>query len=188
MRPASSRQRTSDQRRGATTEVWSLLTVLPTLLLLGACADCTRDPRQAGFFCGVSNLATGTYKEDTAQLEREAVSAERQVAELRADNARLDQEIRSLAAEERSLRQRQRKLNDQLAASIRRVEDLKRRQRGAPAELATLERRVAELTERQRELARAPVEQVSQADIARLEQENAELRKLIDRLLAATPS
>jgi septal ring factor EnvC (AmiA/AmiB activator) len=160
---------------------------LAAALVLGGCSTCPRDPNQAGFFCGINNLATGVYREDTARLSDEADAAERQAASLRADRDRLQAEIAQLSGEERALRERQLRLNDELATQMDRVAELRRRQGADRARLAALDRQIADLGQRQRAVSAAPAAATDPATLRRLEAENQALQRQIDEIYQTLP-
>jgi chromosome segregation ATPase len=165
----------------------SVAAALAAALLLGGCSACPRDPNQAGFFCGVNNLATGVYREDTARLGSEADMAEQQAASLRADRDRLQAEIAQLSGEERTLRERQLRLNDELAAQIARTAELRRRQGADRTRLAALERQIADLEQRQRAMKAAPAAATDPAALRKLEAENQVLQRQIDEIYQTLP-
>src|SRR5947209_7289137 len=82
------------------------LTILPLPFI--SCSACSGDPRQAGFFCGVSNIATGTYEKRQIELSREASQAEI-VAGMR------QRELHSLQRQEAAASQEQSRLKKDLA-------------------------------------------------------------------------
>ena len=95
-------------------------------IVLSGCASCPRDPDQAGFVCGTSNIIGGVYEEDEAALEAELAAAEARAAELEAEVARLEAQKRTLSAERQAATSRLQQANLQLAASIERLAELSR--------------------------------------------------------------
>src|SRR3954470_3736657 len=88
------------------------------LLLLPSCSGCSDDPTQAGFFCGVRNIASGTYERRQAELSHEAALTESYASSQQAH-------IRGLHKEETALTAEQARLQGSLAALQR---DTKREQ------------------------------------------------------------
>ena len=124
--------------------------------LLGACATST-DPREGGFFGGVSGLNTGAYEQRVR--DREA-----NLAQLRETQRSLNEETRALESEKSAVyqrveadRARVRKLNTDIAALDKRVSALGSQQ-GAD------QKRVKELQTRLDDLKRKSAQQGSALD------------------------
>jgi chromosome segregation ATPase len=150
---------------------------------LAACANCTRDPSQAGLGCGVVNLASGVYADDEAALRAELAAAEERATMLRLEADRLAAQQASLDGERRQLAARMERLNGELATSIQELDRLSGAQSVDRQRLAELRAREAALSERQLGVSRAG--DVTPAELQALEAQNARLREEIEALLGA---
>jgi hypothetical protein len=143
-------------------------------LLLAACADCSQDPSQAGFFCGVQNIASGTYERRQQALQLQAAQAEtiasnqgetlqrlqRQEADVEAQHYRLQSSLASLRAQ---LTGEQRQLSH---AALQRETDQQT--------LAELDKQLRDLEARRTALSRSG--SVTPEEIAAIERDNQRLR------------
>jgi hypothetical protein len=68
-------------------------------LFLVSCSGCSDDPTQAGFFCGVRNITTGTYERRQTTLTNEAIETEGVAQSQQAQLANLQQQETNLNAE-----------------------------------------------------------------------------------------
>jgi len=150
---------------------------------LAACADCPRDPTQAGLRCGVANIATGVYADDEAALRSELAAASERATLLRLEAERLTADQASLDGERRALASRMARLNSELAGSIQDLDRLSADQEIDRQRLAQLREREATLSQRQ--LAVSRTDTVSEAELTALEAQNARLRAEIENLLSA---
>jgi chromosome segregation ATPase len=155
------------------------LALLPMPLL--SCSACSGDPRQAGFFCGVSNIATGTYEKRQQELTREASQTE-MIAGMR------QQELHSLQLKEAALSQEQSRLKKDLAtlhASLLREQAmLKSAAVARDTDLQRLNEVLSQLQDLQEEweqLSRDP--KVTEGKVADLTQKNEEVDKEIDEII-----
>ncbi|WP_298376989.1 hypothetical protein [Azospirillum sp.] len=170
--------------RSTSTRVLRLGAMVFLAATLAGCANCTRDPRQAGFGCGVANLAGGVYQEDTIKLQAEADAAQARAQNLAAENDRLRAEMGSLNQQQRRLNTQLIAANDQLAQSHARLQLLRNQRDVDRGRLTDLENQLANLQDRQRELIRrrgnagdAAEAARIEAEIKRVEAENAKLKK-----------
>jgi len=150
---------------------------------LAACADCPRDPNQAGLRCGVANIATGVYADDEAALRSELAAAKERATLLRLEAERLTADQASLAGERRQLAARMARLNSELAGSISDLDRLAAVQEIDRQRLAELRERESLLSQRQ--LAVSRTDTVSEAELTALEGQNARLRAELENLLSA---
>lgn len=160
-----------------------MLLRLVLLAALGALAACTTDPNQAGFLSGLSNIATGTYDQQAADLQQEAAAAEQRRAELRAEATRLDAEVASLQPEQQRLQQALASLNRQLATQSQRLSQAQAEEAAQQDELERLRAREAELSQRQIALGESG-DSATRAQIEALERDNAQLQQDIDAFFA----
>ena len=153
-------------------------------LALTGC-QASRDPSQAGVFGGLYHgVMTDSYAEDTAALERKAVAAEQRRDRLQAEAGRRERELASLQGERRALQERVARLNRELADKSAALDRARVDQASQRAELAELRRREAALTDRQLTASDADTADL-EAQIRRLERDNARLAGDIDAFLSA---
>lgn len=157
---------------------------LAAALALAACTG-TQDPSQAGFLDGVANLAGGTYDQRIVERQAAAASTHQQADQLALRAAELERERQTLAAQEAQLNARVRQVNTEVSAQQARLQTLRAQRQADEAQLGQLDARLGDL---RRQLAQAntnPTPNTS-AEIERLEQEIAQLTRVIDELIATT--
>ena len=150
---------------------------------LAACAECPRDPSQAGLRCGVVNIASGVYADDEAALRSDLAAARERAALLRSEAERLTALQASLDGDRQQLAARLARLNDELAASIQDLDRLAADQEVDRQRLAQLREREAALSQRQLGVSRSDT--VAEPELQALEAQNARLRDEIESLLSA---
>lgn len=150
------------------------LVLLLALPLLGCAGESCTDPRRAGFFDGIGNLASGCYAREEARLSDDLAAAEARRATLRAEAEALEGRARGLEAKQAALARRVAAVKRELAERSRAIDRLMARQ--APAAPALRAEEVA-LDEAAR-----TADPEDAARVARLEAEN---RELSDRIAAA---
>ncbi len=158
--------------------------MLATLVLLAACQT-NPDPAQAGFFSGLGNIASGTYRQradaQQAQLQalgRQNLAMRQSAVEEKAEQARLSDERARLQRRNASLRAELATMRRELDAARASGQADQARLRGLSAQLATLEQASAQLTESHAESDRL-AQQITEAEARR-----ARLRALMDQALA----
>ena len=150
---------------------------------LAACADCPRDPNQAGLRCGVANIATGVYADDEAALRQELAAASERATQLRLEAERLTALEASLDGERQQLATRMARLNSELAGTIQDLDRLSAARDVDQQRLAQLREREAALSQRQLGVSRSDT--VAEPELQALEAQNARLRDEIESLLSA---
>ena len=156
--------------------------VATVAVLAAGCAQ-TSDPAEAGFFSGVSNLATGTYDQRVADREAARARAQTEADRLAARAAELDAERQALAREEAAALQRLQNVNADIAAQQARLTELSGRRDVDTQRLDDLQSRAADLQRRRDTLAASPPTS-DPAEIERLEREIDDLRQVIDSIIA----
>lgn len=156
------------------------LPFLLLLLLLNGCASCTQDPAQAGFFCGVQNISSGTYERRQQALQWQATQAQEQAAYQGRQASALQREEQADISERRALR-------TQLAllqTNVRRQQrELTRARTESGADQATVARLETQLSQLQDRLKHAQSGTISPEEIAALKRENQELQQKINDVL-----
>jgi chromosome segregation ATPase len=167
-------------RRGAP----PLLVALAGAAWLAGCGggDTCRDPARAGFVGGLGNLASGCYAREEGRLGAELAAARARRDALQAEAASLEERARLLDGERRSLVLRLAATGRELAGLSAQLDTLSRRGAVGRAELGRLRAQEATLAG---QLRRAGGAQAGpgEAEIVRLEAENAGLRTRIQGLL-----
>lgn len=153
-------------------------------LMPAACADCPQDPSEAGFVCGVKNIADGTYERRQLALTSGAEQAEAE-ARRRSDRMRvLHSQEANLAAEKKDLHVNLASLQVDLDRQKRELAEARLRQQIDRSELAQLEKRVNVLQDTRDRLVRSGI--ASRQDIEALKREIQHLQNRIDEVLDLT--
>jgi chromosome segregation ATPase len=149
----------------------------------GCAGDTCRDPARAGFFGGVGNLASGCYAREEERLGAELAAARARRDTLQAEAAALEERARLLEGERRSLALRVAATQRELAGLSGQLDTLARTGTAGRAELGRLRAQEATLAARLRRAGSAQAQPPGEADVARMEAENAGLRDRIQGLL-----
>ena len=136
-------------------------------------AGCSQDPKEAGFFGGIYNAATGAYDERQEALRAEAEAAEARRDRLFQRTRQIQDELSSLEPEQRALSQELVRLDQELAIQSRELDQVRVTNQTQADALARLRAQERELTERQ--LSTDATDQDAAAEIAELERENERL-------------
>jgi chromosome segregation ATPase len=142
---------------------------LPYLFLpvfVTGCASCTQDPSQAGFFCGVQNITSGTYDRRQQALQWQATQRQEQ----------------SVAAEKRALAEQLSLLQADLSLQQRQLARARTQRGSAQETIAKLETQRNELQNR---LNNARSGAVSPQEIASLKRDIDNLQNAISKVLKA---
>ena len=124
-------------------------------LMLAACADCTQDPSQAGFFCGIRNIAEGTYENRQTAMRRETEQVEAD-AQQRGDELRsLQSQEASLAADKEDLLAKLASIQADLDKQKRLLAEARLQRRADRDKLAELEMHLRTLQDKRAQLARS---------------------------------
>jgi hypothetical protein len=94
---------------------------LAPLLLVAACAAPSQDPARAGFFDGLSNLASGTYTQRVEAREQRLAAEQAQALEARAAAAEAERGAQASGARLRGAEVRLAQLDAELASTRRRI-------------------------------------------------------------------
>lgn len=166
------------------TRRWPPLLVLAGAAWLAGCGggDTCRDPARAGFFGGVGNLASGCYAREEGRLGAELAAARTRRDALQAEAAALEGRARLLEGERRSLALRLAATQRELAGLSGQLDTLSRAGAAGRVELGRLRAQEASLAGRMRRAGGAQGGP-GEAEVERLETENAGLRTRIQGLL-----
>ncbi len=160
--------------------VWVFSLVVP--VVLSGCGSCSQDPSQAGFFCGVQNIATGTYERRQSALQHDAAQTEAIAAQQGNRAGVLQSHEEGLAAEEKQRQTQLALLQKQILREREQLEWAKRNGSLDPGIIKQLDGRAGELQRKGDGLSRSPV--VTVEEIEALSSENQRLQGEISKLLA----
>ena len=150
------------------------------LLLLSGCASCTQDPSQAGFFCGVQNISSGTYERRQQVLQSQAAQAQEQAAQQAQQASTLQREEQADVTERNTLRAQLTSIQADVNRQRRELARA-RTERGAnQVTIAKLETQQRQLQDRLNYL---KSHSVSSEEIAQLKRENAELQRKMNEVV-----
>jgi chromosome segregation ATPase len=159
-----------------------LLAVLA--MALEACADCTQDPSQAGFFCGIKNIAEGTYEHRQTALRSETEGTEA-VARQRSDELRtLQSQETSLAVEKNELQKKLASLQADIDKQKRLLANASLHQRADRDTLMELEARLKVLQEKRMRLGQS--DNTSLQEVEDLKRDTLRLQNQIADVLTFT--
>jgi chromosome segregation ATPase len=156
-----------------------VLSLLP--LTLASCSSCSGDPTQAGFFCGVSNIATGAYERRQAVLTHEADVSKGYAASQQGRLHSLQQEEAGLKAEQARLQANLASLQTDLQRERALLKAAEGNRTVAPQQLDNLEEQRSALQNRRHVLAGSS--NVTRQDVEALRQANQQLQQKINEAL-----
>lgn len=149
---------------------------------LAACTG-TNDPSQAGFLDGVGNLASGTYDDRIEERERNLAATEASSSALQSELAQSEREVASLSAEEAALAGRVDAMDRNLRDLSSRIADARQRQGVDQQRLAEQQALLAQVQAAHDRIASSRIDPVMAAEVAELEQRQAEISRTIDDIL-----
>jgi chromosome segregation ATPase len=159
--------------------IYRLLVLAVLAISLGACADCTQDPSQAGFFCGIKNIAEGTYEHRQAELKSEAEQTEAEVQQRSGQMRSLQRQEASSAAEKKQLQAKLASVQADLDKQKRLLAEAKLHRQADRSKLAELETRLKALQEKRNQLGQS----ATASQVEALKRENQRLQDNINEVL-----
>ena len=146
-------------------------------LLAVTLAACSQDPKEAGFFGGIYNAATGVYDDRQALLEAEAQAAEGRRDRIYERMVRTQDELANLEPEQQALSRKLVLLDQELTIRSRELDQAQISNDEQAQALADLRTQEQKLTERQ--LAVDMANSNAAEELAELEKENERLADAI---------
>lgn len=164
--------------------IYTNITFTQRHLMLAACANCTQDPSQAGFFCGIRNIAEGTYEHRQAALKSEAEQAETE-AQQRGDQVRtLQSQEASLTVEKKQLQTKRASIQVDLGKQKRLLAETRLQQQADRSKLAELETRLKALQYKRTQLGQSAT--ASPQEVETLKRDIQHLQNKINEVLKLT--
>lgn len=122
-----------------------MIKMLLILIVAFSTVSCSTsvDPREGGFFAGVSAIQSGAYKKDIIKREKQVNSLSNYSKSLDAESMRLDAELARLNNLEKSEKQRLKSIDAQIQRVTNKVRSLSRNQNNKKLTISMQKRNLA---------------------------------------------